>query len=136
MNPPTWIVCLTITIVLGVFGSNLVTAAEHKPSITPQQVFDGMRQDFRSDKAKGLHALYQWELSGPDGGEWWIEINDGKYKMGRGRIAEPNVTFITSDKDWVALSNGKLTGTWAYLTGRLKVRGPHAIARKLDDIFP
>jgi len=136
MNPPTWIVCLTSTIALGVFGSNLVTAAERKPSITPQQVFDGMRQDFRSDKARGLRARYQWELSGPDGGEWWIEINDGKYKMGRGRIAEPNVTFVTSDKDWVALSNGKLTGTWAYLTGRLKVRGPHAIARKLDDIFP
>jgi putative sterol carrier protein len=136
MNPPTWIVCLTSTIALGVFGSNFVTAAERKPSITPQQVFDGMRQDFRSDKARGLRARYQWELSGPDGGEWWIEINDGKYKMGRGRIADPNVTFITSDKDWVALSTGKLTGTWAYLTGRLKVRGPHAIARKLDDIFP
>ena len=103
---------------------------------TPQQVFDGMRQSFKTDKAKGVHARYQWELSGPNGGEWWIDVNDGTYKMGKGKIDNPSVTFITSDNDWVAMSNGKLKGTWAYMTGRLKVRGSQAIARKLDEIFP
>jgi len=103
---------------------------------TPQQVFDGMRESFKADKAKGVHARYQWELSGPQGGEWWIDVNDGTYKMGKGKIDNPTVTFITSDKDWVAMSNGKLKGTWAYMTGRLKVRGPQSVARKLDEIFP
>ena len=103
---------------------------------TPQQVFDGMRESFKADKAKGVHARYQWELSGPNGGEWWIDVNDGTYKMGKGKIDNPSVTFITSDNDWVAMSNGKLKGTWAYMTGRLKVRGSQAIARKLDEIFP
>ena len=103
---------------------------------TPQQVFDGMRQSFKADKAKGVHARYQWELSGPNGGEWWIDVNDGTYKMGKGKIDNPSVTFITSDNDWVAMSNGNLKGTWAYMTGRLKVRGSQAIARKLDEIFP
>ncbi len=103
---------------------------------TPQQVFDSMRESFKADKAKGVHARYQWELSGPHGGEWWIDVNDGTYKMGKGRIDNPSVTFITSDNDWVAMSNGKLKGTWAYMTGRLKVRGSQAIARKLDEIFP
>ena len=36
---------------------------------TPQQVFDSMRGSFKADKAKGVHARYQWELSGPNGGE-------------------------------------------------------------------
>src|SRR6266516_2844518 len=103
---------------------------------TPQQVFDSMRESFKADKARGVHARYQWELSGPQGGEWWIDVNDGTYKMGKGKIDNPTVTFITSDKDWVAMSNGKLKGTWAYMTGRLKVRGSQAIARKLDEIFP
>ena len=103
---------------------------------TPQQVFDGMRQSFKADKAKGVHARYQWELSGPNGGEWWIDVSDGTYKMGKGKIDNPSVTFITSDNDWVAMSNGKLKGTWAYMTGRLKVRGSQAVARKLDEIFP
>jgi putative sterol carrier protein len=113
------------------------TAASDEPdNSTPQQVFDGMRQSFRADKAKGVHASYQWELSGPDGGQWWIEVNDGTFKMGRGKIDNPTVTFITSDKNWVAMSNGKLNGTWAYMTGRLKVHGPRSVVRKLDEIFP
>ena len=103
---------------------------------TPQQVFDGMRQSFQVNKAKGVHARYQWELSGPNGGEWWIDVNDGSYKMGKGKIDNPSVTFITSDADWVAMSNGKLKGTWAFMTGRLKVRGSQAVARKLNEIFP
>jgi putative sterol carrier protein len=103
---------------------------------TPQQVFDSMRDSFQANKAKGLHVRYQWELSGPNGGEWWIDVNDGTYKMGKGKIDNPSVTFITSDNDWVAMSNGKLKGTWAYMTGRLKVRGSQAIARKLNEIFP
>jgi putative sterol carrier protein len=103
---------------------------------TPQQVFDGMRQSFQANKAKGVHARYQWDLSGPQGGEWWIDVNDGTYKMGKGKIDHPNVTFVAKDKDWVAVSNGQLGGTWAYLTGRLKIRGDQGLARKLGEIFP
>jgi len=112
------------------------SAVRAEDNSTPQQVFDGMRQSFQAGKAKGVHARYQWELSGPNGGEWWIDVNDGTFKMGRGKIDNPSVTFITSDNDWVAMSNGKLTGTWAFITGRLKVRGSQSIARKLDEIFP
>jgi putative sterol carrier protein len=103
---------------------------------TPQEVFDSMRGSFQANKAKGVHARYQWDLSGPEGGEWWIDVNDGKYKMGKGKIDNPNVTFVAKDKDWVAVSNGQLGGTWAYLTGRLKIRGDQGLARKLGEMFP
>jgi len=114
----------------------LEASAKEPDNSTPQEVFDGMRKSFRAEKAKGVHARYQWQLSGPNGGEWWIEVNDGKFQMGKGKIDNPNVTFVTSDKDWVALSNGTLGGKWAYFTGRLKVRGSQSLARKLDEIFP
>ena len=113
------------------------SAASKEPSnSTPQQVFDGMRQSFRANQAKGVHARYQWDLSGPNGGQWWIDVNDGAYKMGKGKIDHPNVTFVATDKDWVAVCDGQLGGTWAYLTGRLKVRGDQGVARKLGEIFP
>jgi len=103
---------------------------------TPQEVFDGMRRSFQAAKAKGVHARYQWDLSGPNGGQWWIEVNDGTYKMGKGKIPDPNVTFIAKDKDWVAICHDQLSGTWAYFTGRLKVSGDQTVARKLGEIFP
>ena len=39
------------------------------------------------------------------GGQWWIDVDDGTYKMGKGKIDNPNVTFVAKDKDWVAVSN-------------------------------
>jgi putative sterol carrier protein len=118
------------------WSASLAAKASDPDNRVPQNVFDGMRESFRAEKARGVHARYQWELSGPDGGQWWIEIEDGKMRMGRGKIDNPDVTFITSDKNWVALSNGKLKGTWAVLTGRLKVHGSQSVARKLDEMFP
>src|SRR5262245_61959882 len=109
--------------------------ASHGDS-TPQDVFDAMRGSFQSAKAKGVHARYQWDLSGPHGGEWWIEVNDGTYQMGKGKISNPTVTFVAKDKDWVAICHDQLSGTWAYLTGRLKVRGDQNVARKLGEVFP
>jgi putative sterol carrier protein len=103
---------------------------------TPQDAFDAMRGSFQPAKAKGVHVRYQWDLSGPHGGEWWIEVNDGTYTMGKGKIPNPSVTFTAKDKDWVAICHDQLSGTWAYLTGRLKVRGDQAVARKLGEMFP
>ncbi|MGH7981937.1 MAG: SCP2 sterol-binding domain-containing protein [Candidatus Udaeobacter sp.] len=116
-------------------GGAAIALADRAES-TPQDVFDAMRSSFQPAKAKGVRARYQWDLSGPNGGQWWIEVNDGTYKMGKGKIPNPNVTLIASDKDWVAICHDQLSGTWAYLTGRLKVRGDQAIARKLGEIFP
>src|SRR5207248_7938613 len=124
---------LTMMMILATLGSSALRAEDNS---TPQQVFDGMRQSFQANKAKGVHARYQWELSGPQGGQWWIDVNDGTYKMGKGKVPNPNVTFVAKDKDWVAVSNGQLGGTWAYMTGRLKIRGDQGLARKLGQIFP
>jgi putative sterol carrier protein len=116
-------------------GSANAAPSEHMDS-TPQEVFDSMRSSFQPAKAKGVHARYQWDLSGLQGGQWWIDVDDGKYKMGKGKIDNPNVTFVAKDKDWVAVSNHQMGGTWAYLTGRLKIRGDQGVARKLGEMFP
>lgn len=129
-----WLAIEVMSAAICLEGGNAV-AAEHVDS-TPQEVFDSMRGSFQSGKAKGVHARYQWDLSGPQGGHWWIDVEDGKYTMGKGNIDHPNVTFVARDKDWVAVSNGQLGGTWAYLTGRLKIRGDQGLARKLGEIFP
>jgi putative sterol carrier protein len=128
--------CLFLPISVAIcLGAAAVAPAGHVDS-TPQEVFDSMRGSFQPAKAKGVHARYQWDLSGPHGGQWWIDVNNGTYRMGKGKIDHPDVTFVAKDKDWVAVSNGKLGGTWAYMTGRLKIRGDQGVARKLGQIFP
>ena len=122
-------------IAVAMYAGAAVALADRAES-TPQAAFDAMRGSFQPAKAKGVHVRYQWDLSGAHGGEWWIEVNDGTYKMAKGKISDPNVTFIATDKDWVAICHDQLSGTWAYFTGRLKVRGDQGVARKLGEMFP
>ena len=110
------------------------TSRQHNS--TPQQALNERQDAFQADKAKGVHASYQWELRGPNGGDWWLIVNDGTCKTGSGKIHNPNVTFVASDKDWVAMSNKTLNVSWAYLTGRLKIQGSHGLVKELDKIFP
>src|SRR5437879_7891507 len=123
---------VSAVILLAAFAFSAVEAASNESAnSTPQQVFDGMRQSFQAEKAKGVHLKYQWQLSGPSGGEWWIEVNDGKFEMGKGKVDKPDVTFITSDKNWVALSSGTLGGKWPFFTGRRRMQGSPAAGRQV-----
>jgi putative sterol carrier protein len=111
-------------------------ATSRQDNSTPQEALDKRQDAFQGDKAKGVHVSYQWELSGPNGGDWWLIVNDGTYTTGRGKIHNPNVTFVASDEDWVAMSNKTLNVPLAYLTGRLKIQGSHRLVKELDKIFP
>src|SRR2546423_11942051 len=107
----------TIALAGGIILSSAIQAASNEQeNSTPQQVFDGMKESFKADKAKGVHLKWQWELSGPNGGKFLIEGNDGAYKKGKGKIDNPKVTFITRDNDWGAMWNGKLKSTWGLIT--------------------
>jgi putative sterol carrier protein len=103
---------------------------------SPDEVFSQMRHSFRADRARGQHTRYQFNFWDPQGGKWWIEIDDGAYKMGKGVIAHPDVTFSCAGADWVRLSVGTLNGFTAVLTGRLHITGNQILAHKLDDLFP
>ena len=126
----------SVAILVTFCACTLAAMPSRQQNSTPQQALDERQEAFQADKARGVRASYQWELSGPNGGEWWLIVNNGTYKAGRGKIDNPNVTFAASDEDWVAMSNKTLEVSWAYLTGRLKIQGSHRLARKLDEIFP
>ena len=111
------------------------TGTDANPT-SPEEVFAQMEHSFRSDRARGQHLRYQFNFNDPQGGKWWIVIDDGAYTMGKGTIPRPDVTFSCTGTDWVRLSNGTLGGFQAFFTGRLRVNGSQFTARKLDEIFP
>src|SRR5207237_10158565 len=92
---------LRIATMAAAVGLGTIIASNEPPSSTPQDVFDGMRQSFQAGKAKGVHLKYQWQLSGPNGGDWWIAVKDGTYEVRRGKVDNPDDSFITTDTTWV-----------------------------------
>ena len=121
----------------GAHAAPAQASAGYEPDpASPSEVFAQMQHSFRADRARGQHLRYQFNFGNPEGGKWWIVIDDGAYTLGQGAIARPDVTFACTGTDWVRLSNGTLNGFQAFITGRLHVSGSQFTAHKLDEIFP
>ena len=100
-----------------------------------KESFDAMPANFNSEKAAGMKAVYQWDVTGDGGGKWNADIADGKCAVSEGEHASPNITITVSASDWLDILNGKLDGQMAFMSGKLKVKGDMSLAMKLKTLF-
>ena len=101
-----------------------------------KQYFDTLNERFVPSAAKGLNAVFQFELSGDGGGTYNIAVNDGTMEVKEGPAATPSVTIKMSADDYLKLINGQLNGTMAYMKGQMKVTGNLMLAQKMQAVFP
>jgi len=104
---------------------------------TPQEIFTEMegRVSENSSKIQGMTAVYQFDLTGDDGGQWNVALADGKATFGQGQAENPNITITMASGDFVDLATGKLDGTMAFMSGKLKIKGDMGLAMKLQNIL-
>ncbi|MBI1318915.1 MAG: sterol-binding protein [Candidatus Hydrogenedens sp.] len=87
------------------------------------------------DKIAGMNAVYQFNIDGPDGGQWAVKLADGDASVIEGAADSPNITISMTDENFVGLVTGKLNGQTAFLTGKLKIQGDMTLAMKLQQVF-
>lgn len=104
---------------------------------TPGELFDQLarRLEREPQRTAGVTATYQFDISGEQGGQWHVEIVEGETEVREGIAADPDVTFVMRDTDYVAMSSGKLSGMTAFMTGRIKVEGDMSKAMRAAQIF-
>lgn len=100
-----------------------------------QAFFEELPTHFKPDKAAGLEAVYQFDVSGDGGGQWHADISGGTCTVVPGQASDPNITLSASDKDFLSMVNGKLNPQMAFMTGKLKVKGDMGLAMRLQSIF-
>jgi putative sterol carrier protein len=104
--------------------------------VSPQQVFDQMPNAIVPEKAGITKAMIQFDLSGDQGGKWWVKIHDGKAESGQGDAPEPpQLTLLADAGDYVKISLGQLDGTAAFMQGKLKIKGDMGLAMKMARLF-
>ena len=104
--------------------------------VTPQQIFDSMPQALVPEKAGSTKAMIQFDLSGDQGGKWWVKIHEGKAESGKGDPAEPaNLTLLADAHDWVKIMSGQMDATAAFMQGKLKIKGDMGLAIKMQSLF-
>ena len=104
--------------------------------MTVAEIFEQMPSVFNPAAAAGMNKTFQWNITGDEAGVWAFKINNGQGEVIPGGVEKPDVTFTISDKDWLAITEGKLDGMNAFMTGKLKVSGDMMLAMKLQNLFP
>lgn len=103
--------------------------------LTVKAVFDRMGGAFRADKAAGVDVVFQYKITGPGGGQWYVVVKDGACEVTQGERAKPTTTIIMSDEDFLALMQGKLNAMQAFTSGRLKIEGDLMKSQLIEKLF-
>ena len=100
-----------------------------------QEIFDAMPPSFQPQATAGLEAVYQFDITGDGGGQWYAAVKDGACEVIAGRHASPSATITSKAKDYLDIANGKANEMMAFALGRIKVKGNIPAAMKLNKIF-
>ncbi len=103
------------------------------PSI--KERFDTMEKRFKPEAAKGVNVRFQFKLSGEGGGEWYVEIKDGKCKVKTGTGPNPTATLMASASDYKKIADGEMNKMVAFLRGKLKIEGDKDALKPFDTYF-
>lgn len=97
---------------------------------------DTLTARFVPDAARGVRAVFQWELGGDEGETFHAEVEDGAIAVHEGAHARPTVTLQMPALDYVRMINGEIDGMSAFTRGIGKVCGDLRTAMKMRGIFP
>jgi putative sterol carrier protein len=88
----------------------------------------------KPDLVTKINAVYQFNISGPTGGQWSVDCTPGG-QVSAGTAASPRCTVACSDSDFLAIVNGRLNAQMAFMMGKLKIQGDMGLALKLAQLL-
>jgi 3-hydroxy-3-methylglutaryl CoA synthase/NAD(P)-dependent dehydrogenase (short-subunit alcohol dehydrogenase family) len=110
-------------------------ASEAADGGSVQEIFDGMAASFKADAAAGVDVVFQFNIAGEGGGEWFCVIKDGGCSIDAGSHAKPACTIKMTAGDFMAMMNGKLPAMQAFTSGKLKIEGDVMKSQLLEKLF-
>ncbi|ORX39415.1 SCP2 sterol-binding domain-containing protein [Kockovaella imperatae] len=99
--------------------------------------FEKMSDSDRKAQIKKTNGVFQIDVKNDNGktATWTIDLKEqGKVSKGA-PSKKADVIMTLADKHFVELSEGKLNGQKAFMTGLLKVKGNVMMATKLDAVL-
>ncbi|NXQ88900.1 HSDL2 protein, partial [Nyctibius grandis] len=117
-------------------GAKVDTESLAKPLSPVAETFRVIQGAMSEEYVRTTQGVFQFELSGDEGGTWYIDL---KTKAGSAGFGKPPVTadvvMSMSSADFVKMFTGKLKPTLAFMSGKLRIKGNMALAIKLEKIL-
>lgn len=102
---------------------------------TPADIFQKMPEQVQEAKAADFNATIQFDLSGDNGGQWYVSIAGGDTSVEQGSADDPAATIRMSASDFVDMMTGDLDPMNAFMMGKVKVDGDLNTVMKFQTLF-
>ena len=89
----------------------------------------------KPDVVSKINAIYQFNISGPGGGQWSVDCTRPGGAIASGQDTAAKCTVNATDADFLNIVNGKLNPQMAFMSGKLKIQGDMGLAMKLQQIL-
>jgi putative sterol carrier protein len=89
----------------------------------------------KPDLTTKINAVYQFNISGPGGGQWQVDCTKPGGAISAGTAPAAKCTVLATDADFLAIVNGKMNAQMAFMSGKLKIQGDMGLAMKLQQIL-
>ena len=109
--------------------------AEPKGDLTVKGIFEHISDAFQPDKASGVDVVFQFDISGPEGGAWNVTVKDNACEVSEGRHGSPTTTIKMGDNDFVMLIKGELNAMKAFTSGKLRIEGDMMKSQLIEKLF-
>lgn len=96
-------------------------------------IFPAMLTTFKADKAEGVNTTFLFDLSGDNGGKYWLKVENGQATYGEGDVEGSVVVKATAD-DFHNIATGGMAAMSAFMMGKIKV-SDMGMGMKLMQIF-
>ena len=116
-------------------GREGVAEAPVAEGLTVKTIFDRLPEALQADQAAGVDVVFQFKISGPNGGDWNATVKDGACEVNEGVHESPTTTIIMSDEDFVGLIEGTVNAMQAYTSGKLKIEGDLMKSQLIEKLF-
>lgn len=106
--------------------------------MTPKQIFEEqiagrLADPDQAEAAKELDAVYQFHITGDNGGDWVVDTRNAKVEAATRDDADCTITV--ADEDFVGLVKGETAGPQLFMMGRLQIAGNMGLAMKLGQVL-
>ncbi|MBJ94455.1 MAG: sterol-binding protein [Rickettsiales bacterium] len=103
----------------------------------PTEFFKSKAEQINSagDALSGINAVYQFNLSGDDGGSWVIDLASDSKGVRTGEEDGAQCVISMTSADFMSMIQGSLNPQMAFMTGKLRVKGDMGLALKLQTIL-
>ena len=103
--------------------------------LTVQELMERLPQALIADKAQDIDVVVQYHLTGDEGGDWIVSINDGRCTVVSGTAPKASLTLSGDAQDYKNVLTGKTNAMAAFITGKLHLKGDKNLAMMLISLF-